>query len=260
LYTFVRMSGSTPSSYFIGTTNLQQLDAAELKQQLVSVPFDTSLRLLTAIKSGDARMGQSMLYSRDRIFLAKMMEENTEETFSQNKRDTSVMTEEQEGIKEDGVRVLAELELQQTEEETIPVIPTSADIVEQDDPDLELMPGKKKKKDGSGGIKQKSKQSFRLKEYSGISPFAQWLVSFKVDDLDKRLKKEAKKEKKRLLEENARKSVTRSSSTISEPLAEILRIQGHFEDAKKMYGQLMQKFPEKSSYFAAKIDEINKVT
>jgi hypothetical protein len=261
MYTFVRMSGSPPSSYFTGTTNLQQLDAAELEQQLDAAPFDASLRLLTAIKSGDVGMGQSMLYSRDRTFLAKMVEENSEQAIFLDQQDTGGMTEKQEDIKSNDVQVPVVLEPQQSDEEIEPFIPASEDITGQGDPDSPAIPGKKKKKKGgTAAIKRKTKPSFRLKEYSGISPFAQWLVSFKVDDLEKRLKKEAKKEKKRLLEENARKSVTRSSSTISEPLAEILRIQGHFEDAKKMYGQLMQKFPEKSSYFAAKIDEINKVT
>jgi len=254
------MSGSSPSSYFTGTSDLQQLDPAELEQQLASVPFDTSLRLLTAIKSGDTGMGQSMLYSRDRVFLAKMMEENKQEDLNQNPAQTAIQTENQSDSKEFDRQVLAALEPQQTNEITVPIVTMSTDAIKENIQDLPAVTGKKKKKGGGSSMKGKIKQSFRLREYSGISPFAQWLVSFKVDDLEKRLKKEAKKEKKRLLEENAKKSVTRSSSTISEPLAEILRIQGHFEEAKKMYGQLMQKFPEKSSYFAAKIDEINKVT
>ncbi len=239
---------------------MQQLDAAELEHQLVSGPFDASLRLLSAIKSGDAGMGQSMLYSRDRIFLAKMMEENKQEALNQNPTKTAIQTENQSDSKEYDGQDLEALEQQQLIDNIESVIPMPTDAVQEDVADLPAVTRKKKKKGGALAMKRKSKQPFRLKEYSGISPFAQWLVSFKVDDLEKRLKKEAKKEKKRLLEENAKKSVTRSSSTISEPLAEILRIQGHFEDAKKMYGQLMQKFPEKSSYFAAKIDEINKVT
>ena len=54
--------------------------------------------------------------------------------------------------------------------------------------------------------------------------------------------------------EEARKSITKSNTIVSEPLAEILAIQGHLDDAKKMYEQLMMKYPEKSSYFAAKIN------
>ncbi len=79
-------------------------------------------------------------------------------------------------------------------------------------------------------------------------------MSFKEDDIDQKIKKEEKAAKKRKLEESARKSITKSNTIVSEPLAEILAIQGHLDDAKKMYEQLMMKYPEKSSYFAAKIN------
>jgi len=98
-----------------------------------------------------------------------------------------------------------------------------------------------------------------LKEYSGISDFSKWLLSFKKDDVEKRIKKEEKAARKKIIEDNARKSVTKSSAIISEPLAEILASQGHLDDAKKMYEQLMHKYPEKSSYFAAKINNLIKI-
>ncbi len=108
--------------------------------------------------------------------------------------------------------------------------------------------------------KKKDKQkNFKLKEYSGISEYAKWLLSFKNVDVEKQILKEEKAVKKRALEQSAKKSVTKSDLIASEPLAEILAIQGHFDDAKKMYEQLMHKYPEKSSYFAAKINNLLKI-
>jgi hypothetical protein len=253
--TFVTMSSLTPSSYFNGIADLHQLDDSMLSQHINSAPYDASLRLLAAFTSGDVTKGQSMLYSRERMLLAKMLKDHKEEkstTLEEVETPLATYPESTTGGSGQTLEVpVKNLDLDSQEnvsEEETDIIGT------QENP----KPKSKKNKIQSEVKNQKSLKSFRLVEYGGISPFAQWLISFKVDDLDKRLKKEAKKEKKRQLEENARKSVTRSSSTISEPLAEILRTQGHFEDAKKMYGQLMQKFPEKSSYFAAKIEELKK--
>ncbi|MCO6463089.1 MAG: hypothetical protein J5I52_02950 [Saprospiraceae bacterium] len=107
--------------------------------------------------------------------------------------------------------------------------------------------------------RKKMKKKFKLKEFSGISDYSQWLMSFKKEDLEKKIRKEEKKAKKRELEESARKSITKSDAIVSEPLADILVQQGHFDDAKKMYEHLMHKYPEKSSYFAAKIENLLKI-
>lgn len=106
--------------------------------------------------------------------------------------------------------------------------------------------------------KHKKSKKFKLQEFSGLSEYALWLMSFKHDDIEKKLKKENKKAQKRLLEASVQKSVTKSEEIISESLAQILEKQGHLDDAKKMYEQLMHKYPEKSRYFAAKIDKLLK--
>lgn len=106
--------------------------------------------------------------------------------------------------------------------------------------------------------KEHTSKKYKLQEYSGLSEYALWLMSFKHDNLDKKIKKEEKKAQKRLLEASAQKSVTKSDEIISESLAIILEKQGHLDDAKKMYEQLMHKYPEKSRYFAAQIDKLLK--
>lgn len=103
--------------------------------------------------------------------------------------------------------------------------------------------------------KTKKTKKYKLKEYSGISPFSKWLLTFKKVDLDKKIKKEEKIAKRKAIEATANRSIEKSTQIISEPLADLLASQGHFDEAKKMYEQLMQKYPEKSSYFAAKINQ-----
>ena len=97
-----------------------------------------------------------------------------------------------------------------------------------------------------------------MNEFSGISGYSKWLLSFHRDDVEKKIAKEKKAEKKRRLAEIARKSITKSNEVASEPLADLLAQQGHFDDAKKMYEQLMHKNPEKSRYFAAKLEDLLK--
>ncbi|MFZ1750360.1 MAG: hypothetical protein WAU01_09220 [Saprospiraceae bacterium] len=106
---------------------------------------------------------------------------------------------------------------------------------------------------------RKRDKKFKLNEYSGISDFSKWLLSFQKEDLDKKIRKEEKAAKRKAFEASAMKSVTKTPSIISEPLAEILANQGHLDDAKKMYEQLMVKYPEKSTYFAEKINHLIKV-
>jgi hypothetical protein len=55
----------------------------------------------------------------------------------------------------------------------------------------------------------------------------------------------------------AMNSITEESSLISEALAEILAKQGKIDKAIAMYKKLSLRNPEKSTYFANRIQEIN---
>ena len=147
------------------------------------------------------------------------------------------------------------------ESETIPEDNNLVPLVSDADAEPAIQARYKKKSD-TGNKKKKGKKKdgkkkkFRLSEYSGISDYSQWLLSFGRKDIDKKIKKEEKSARKKELRKNVMKSVTKKASVVSEPLADLLASQGHLDEAKKMYEQLMQKFPEKSIYFAAKINDL----
>lgn len=111
-----------------------------------------------------------------------------------------------------------------------------------------------------------------------VMSFSEWLMHFKTknerDKQDKEDKKALKtmwqKEKlaAALEEENeeipeevfnmAVNSITKEDGLASESLAEILQKQGKFDKALDMYRKLSLRNPQKSAYFATKIEQINK--
>lgn len=108
-----------------------------------------------------------------------------------------------------------------------------------------------------------------LNEYSNdISGFSKWLLAQeKMENVlsegsseakKKSSKKKKKRKKKSKLEKLIDHSIVEREGVISETYANLLATQGYTQKAIELYQRLMLKFPEKSGYFAAKIEELQK--
>lgn len=285
------------NSFISGETTLDEISVSELEGLIADFPYADTFKVLLAKKMSSG-VSHSLAIQRNDIevpsfqnegeiapkgdiqyaILEKEVVEPIEETADENtgSEDNQNIVAEINDVEElvddytrmvnnDETKTMMELEVEegQVVEEIVSsennpiVIENVTEELESDDLYVESDDEKPKKKHKKG--KKNKADKFGLKEYSGISDFSKWLLSFKKDDVEKRIKKEEKAARKKIIEDNARKSVTKSSAIISEPLAEILASQGHLDDAKKMYEQLMHKYPEKSSYFAAKINNLIKI-
>ncbi len=287
------------NSFISGETTLDEISVSELEGLIADFPYADTFKVLLAKKMSSGVSHSLAIQRNDiqvpsfqnegeiapegdiqYAILEKEVVEPIEETADENtaseeNQNIEADIEEIEEIVDDStsmvnnddartmIEVEEKVEEGQVVEEIISfesnpiVIENDTEELESDDLYFESDDEKPKKKEKKG--KKNKADKFGLKEYSGISDFSKWLLSFKKDDVEKRIKKEEKAARKKIIEDNARKSVTKSSAIISEPLAEILASQGHLDDAKKMYEQLMHKYPEKSSYFAAKINNLIKI-
>lgn len=105
---------------------------------------------------------------------------------------------------------------------------------------------------GKSGKKHKKKTILG----GSLSVFTLWLLDQKpLESNTSNWQKKAGKKGK--VNESAQKSITPSDEIISESLALILKKQGHYLEAKKMYKKLLLKFPEKAQDYEAEIKELN---
>ncbi|MCE2790250.1 MAG: hypothetical protein LW630_10110 [Saprospiraceae bacterium] len=243
---------------------LEDWTEEELLAKIASFPLDTGYKILLALKKGGSEMHNLALHCRD-SFLRR--EDFRKFVQAQDESPVGVLQTvipQTANFGEDEHAEIGVIDLNPVKTES--PMASSSDAQQQDEPleeshvqlespeaiEDDAVPNFKPKK------QKKKKHKFQMREYSGISSFSIWLLSFQEEDVEKKIRKEAKAAKRRALEESARKSVTSSPEVISEPLADILASQGHLDAAKKMYTQLMMKYPEKSSYFAAKIENLLK--
>jgi len=149
-------------------------------------------------------------------------------------------------------------------EETEPGITPAPELNEMDEEESETKKGKKKKEKGeikvSKRIKKVAKQlkkeeDKRLSEKapvsaasseSNLSPFTQWLKGFSGSEYVHPYEADF----------GFNQGSEQGGEGISETFADLLAAQGYKERAIAMYTLLIEKFPEKSRFFAAKIEAL----
>jgi hypothetical protein len=115
---------------------------------------------------------------------------------------------------------------------------------------------KKKKKSSSKSEGKKKLKKEKEDDAIGLSDFSSWLLAHSetsaITALTSSTAKAKKKKKKKSTE------ISKNESLVSEPLAALLASQGHNEQAIEMYKKLSLIIPEKSAFFAAEIEKIQK--
>jgi hypothetical protein len=265
------------TKYFLEPTLLDTLSVKDIENEIDGAPFASSGRMLLAKKMSDFENQQIMLVNNDRVWMHYLQ---YADHHIPSVYDISTLGTDQNGDLDQGNQSVVVNE----NVENVEKLSQNAELqLEDKTVDEMMMQGSEKTSDITSGVtsdiiisenieeapkpaskvstknKKKKIKKFKLNEYRGISEFSKWLLSFKKEDIEKQIKKEEKTARKKALGESAKKSVTKSATIISESLAEILASQGHLDDAKKMYEQLKVKYPEKSSYFAAKIETLIKI-
>ncbi len=80
-----------------------------------------------------------------------------------------------------------------------------------------------------------------------------------IKDKKKKRKKKKKEKKREIAKSVAKQSIVENEEIASEPLAALLESQGHYGKAIAMYERLCLLFPEKSIFFAAKIEQLKEL-
>lgn len=268
------MIKSNLSKYFSDQDALDSISVTEIEKLIAEAPSSDLYRLLLVGKMNGLNMHEAALASSDRLLLEDIVNGRNQEVYTNPVQKNGVLNHTVSiPVFQEEILIEQEVPTALIEVTDIPeTVIVEETIIEETDKNVKALHKEpedvvadiiienqsKPEKPSKRKIKKSKNKKFKLVEYSGLSEYALWLMSFEKDDIEKTLKKEAKRAKNRLLEESARKSVTKSEEIISDSLAQILESQGHLDDAKKMYEQLMHKYPEKSSYFAAKIDKLLK--
>ena len=122
---------------------------------------------------------------------------------------------------------------------------------------------KKKSKDKTSKLKsdkkKKKEEKKKKKANSPINPVAKSSKKKKNLLTNSSKKSKKKKKKKESTKSFAHKSIVENENIASETLAELLADQGSPDKAIRMYERLSLIFPEKSTFFAKRIEKLKNI-
>ncbi len=243
------------------------LRAAISKDQVMSLlerfPYNLNLQYLLLEKTADNQLENGDVVKKsssmaiDRRFLKnklQALESNSERSLESGRKVNKVSSGEAPKISQT-VRVRKneeEVTLEKQKEERY--------VNQEAEEKLAKMSKKKKKKQHSVKKEQKN-QSEPM-----VDSFEAWLASLeasvKAVEKESKSKKKKKKGKKKSKKKEllvAKLSLEEDDEVISETLANLLANQGYNEKAIDMYEKLSLLFPEKSTYFARKIEHLKNI-
>lgn len=271
-------------TYIQNPSTLLAEDAAELRVLLVEHPYCTTGQILyakalhnTGDVGYDAQLKKAASYAPDRKLLYKhLMQERLINVIEQIEKEDEVAAESKdessdvssEALAKDGVssETLAKEDLGTLEQEILRTAISASISLEVEEDAAEL---RKEKEDVSSENLAKE-EDIQVDLKDGKLSFSDWLnpkekvVSRRerFDDIidqfisaDPRVKPEPAE---MFSPENmAKLSLVDDESFVTETLASIYVKQGNYDKARKAYEQLSLKFPEKSSYFARLLKDLD---
>jgi len=236
-------------------------DAAELKHTIHEEPMSNSEQIEESGLLGFLnRLDGTLPKKQSRPAVDPMLKQENYE--KEPKKESKVLDLTDENLEEVDMEVVNELP------EQIPTLKEKDEIEEEENeeyPDQMIFTDKvgKKKKRKKNKKTTMSKTQYRWSSetaadfnMTSLDPFTEWINT--VDGVENTSIKVGKKKKKKKKKKQKKKykSLEAKPEIASEALATLLTNQGHYNEAIEMYKQLSLKNPEKSSFFAAKIETI----
>ncbi|MBX2816455.1 MAG: hypothetical protein KTR24_10670 [Saprospiraceae bacterium] len=281
----ILLSGKPLSYYLEVPQRSGEIEAGQLEKLLQAYPYSEQLHTLRVIRHylASGRMDESLLqqaatYAKDRTQLAAVLSRLDDHSSTMTEDTPMAGSERYADDQPPGESAAANLEPEvpvahsfaserylETRDGEPKVVKTK--IIDDDASDPIAQ---RKKADASGKKKSKRKKKTRLAkaladleqkqvtEKSHVDDFVLWLqrLDGMIEEKSMKPAHAAKRKKKKSTPKQKKKKSSELSTPISETLADLLAMQGRTDQAIEMYKALGLKYPQKSTFFAAKIRDL----
>lgn len=205
------------SKYFLEPFSLDTLSVSDIEGEISNAPFATPYRMLLAKKMSDYESQQLMLLNNDRVWMHYMKNADSnipsifDQSFLNNLNENSIDSKHR--LSEGFENVESAENLNQNLEQDMLIADHEENLIEEISTQVIYSETERKVEEEISVSndypknKKKKVKKFKLNEYRGISEYSKWLLSFKKDDIEKKIKKEEKAARKKAFDEDPKKSV-----------------------------------------------------